>query len=124
MMPMASSSLLPVPSPNWLNPPQPSPATLTLSPVRPSVVYSMPQPSIADDSRGHLHLLEISRRIRAPVAVSRSGEGSRNRGVSSSSQATILDKCGGSSVDAGCGGATLWLVNRAGSRYHRAACEL
>ncbi len=38
MMPIASASLLPVPSPNWLNPPQPSPATLTLSPVRPSVV--------------------------------------------------------------------------------------
>ena len=42
MMPIASASLLPVPSPKRLKPPQPSPATLTLSPVRPSVVYSMP----------------------------------------------------------------------------------
>ena len=41
MMAMASASLLPALSPNRLNPPQPSPATLTLSSVRPSVVYSI-----------------------------------------------------------------------------------
>ena len=64
MMPIASASVLPVPSPYWLNPPQPSPATLTLSPVRPSVVYCMLQGS---QSKGEsmpfarLHLLEISR---------------------------------------------------------------
>src|SRR6266851_1129842 len=44
MIAIASASLLPVPSPNWLNPPQPSPATLTRSPVRPSVVYSIRSP--------------------------------------------------------------------------------
>ena len=35
------ASLLPVPRPRRLLPPQPKPATLTLSPVRPSIVYSM-----------------------------------------------------------------------------------
>src|SRR6266851_8616173 len=45
MIAIASASLLPVPSPNWLNPPQPSPATLTRSPVRPSVVYSIRSPA-------------------------------------------------------------------------------
>src|SRR5271165_212667 len=37
----ASAVLLPVPSPRRLNPPQPSPATLTLSPVLPRMTYSM-----------------------------------------------------------------------------------
>src|SRR5687767_14923206 len=37
----ASSSDLPALSPSRLNPPPPSPATLTLRPVLPSVVYSM-----------------------------------------------------------------------------------
>src|SRR5262245_30525857 len=38
---IASASLLPVPSPSRLNPPQPRPATLTLIPVPPSVLYSI-----------------------------------------------------------------------------------
>src|SRR5271165_944925 len=41
MMAIASASLLPCASPSWLNPPQPSPATLTRKPVLPSVVYSI-----------------------------------------------------------------------------------
>src|SRR5438046_4875716 len=41
MIAIASVSLLPVPRPSRLKPPQPRPATLTLRPVRPSVVYSM-----------------------------------------------------------------------------------
>jgi hypothetical protein len=40
-MATASASLLPVPRPSRLKPPQPNPATLTFSPVRPSVVYSI-----------------------------------------------------------------------------------
>src|SRR5438270_13820356 len=46
MIPIAWVSSLPVPSPNWLKPPQPSPATLTRSPVRPSVVYSIDHPCL------------------------------------------------------------------------------
>src|SRR5262245_9624661 len=38
---MASASVLPRPSPKRLFPPQPSPATLTRSPVLPSVTYSI-----------------------------------------------------------------------------------
>src|SRR5690242_14247351 len=37
----ASSSVLPCGMPSRLKPPQPSPATLTLRPVLPSVVYSI-----------------------------------------------------------------------------------
>src|SRR5689334_10814297 len=51
MMPIACVSSLPVPRPSWLNPPQPSPATLTLSPVRPSIVYSIWLPSPRDNPR-------------------------------------------------------------------------
>src|SRR5262249_51638986 len=43
----ASAVLLPVPSPRRLKPPQPRPATLTLSPVRPSVAYSMRPPDFS-----------------------------------------------------------------------------
>src|SRR5579872_126493 len=41
MMAMALASVPPVLSPSRLKPPQPRPATLTVSSVRPSVVYSM-----------------------------------------------------------------------------------
>src|SRR5689334_18006917 len=41
MMAIASASVLPCANPSWLNPPQPSPATLTRIPVLPSVTYSI-----------------------------------------------------------------------------------
>ena len=41
MIAMALASVPPVFSPSRLNPPQPRPATLTLSSVLPNVVYSM-----------------------------------------------------------------------------------
>ena len=41
MIAMALASVPPVFSPSRLNPPQPRPATLTLSSVLPSVVYSI-----------------------------------------------------------------------------------
>src|SRR5689334_6828102 len=40
-MAIASTSVLPCANPSWLNPPQPSPATLTRIPVLPSVTYSI-----------------------------------------------------------------------------------
>src|SRR5260370_42185531 len=44
MIAIASASLLPVPSPNRLKPPQPRAATLTRSSARLSVVYSIESP--------------------------------------------------------------------------------
>src|SRR6516162_5557288 len=46
----ASALLLPVPSPSKLKPPQPRPATLTRSPVRPSITYSMTPPFLSGTS--------------------------------------------------------------------------
>src|SRR5205814_9738686 len=89
MIAMASASLLPVPRPNRLNPPQPRPATLTLSPVRPSVVYSILLPgslSFAPAYMGIQPLQAPRRATERPSLLPRSAEmgdpaaGSRRRG--------------------------------------------
>src|SRR4029434_9021165 len=51
---MASASVLPRPSPRRLFPPQPRPATLTRSPVWPSMTYSINVSLYSEKSNCHL----------------------------------------------------------------------
>src|SRR5215471_5640918 len=63
----ASARFFPVPSPSRLKPPQPRPATETLSPVRPSVAYSMI--ASAMPRRVEPDADEVAKKLPQPAAV-------------------------------------------------------